>query len=187
MPACAASPYADPLGIDTPNGRVRSDEPHCAAYVAHDLEHIEVRAAAVSHREYRVALLHQTLVAVRRKNAFGLVDFCCGQQLKRPGRQFSKLFNRVPTRTPPAAQNRDDGCPVRPRGAIDVEGQGHSSLVTIDDIGCDSFAAHLLRSALCRRHSRSQQKEGNQCQPMTAHVSFSSIQRGNPWTSILIL
>jgi hypothetical protein len=187
MPACAASPYADPLGIDTPNGRVRSDEPHCAAYVAHDLEHIEVRAAAVSHREYRVALLHQTLVAVRRKNAFGLVDFCCGQQLNRPGRKFSKLFDRVPTRTPAAAHDRDDGCTVRPRGAIDVEGQGHSNLVTVDDIGRDGFAAQLLRRALRRSHSRGQQQHANQCQPMTAHVLFSSIQRGNPWTSILIL
>src|SRR4029450_6457608 len=100
MPACAASPYADSLGIDTPSARMHSDEPHRPAYVAHDLGHVEVRAAAVSNREHRVALLHQALVAVRRKNAFGLVDFCCGQQLKRPGRQFSKLFDRVPTRTP---------------------------------------------------------------------------------------
>jgi hypothetical protein len=127
----------------------------------------------MSNSEDRVSVLHQALVAVRRKNALGLVDLFCSQQLKRPGRQFSKLLDGVPTRTPAAAQDRDDGCAVRPLGAIDVEGQGHSSLVTVHDIDRYTFAAQLPRRALGRRHLRGQQEHANQCQPMTAHGLFS--------------
>src|SRR4029453_17611276 len=100
MPASAAAPDANPVGVDTVGGRLGSDESNGPSHVSNDIHHTERRTATVPDGEDGEPFVEERAVAMRRQDAALFENLLLGQEPKSACWCFSKLLKGLPRRTP---------------------------------------------------------------------------------------